>query len=273
MTITANPALLDVRTWEEPRHLNARGTVFVLAGPGETPEVYQRFATRLASDAYRVVVVSATDHLDPRAAAEIAQLLADPDQPGPKVLLGSDAGATAALELAVPTGADAVITAGLPVAGAHDERDWQSEISARTSCPNHQQVLQRSTRHSLLHDVPAVRLSAAASADSTTPDSTTPDSTTPDVTVLPQSLPVLAVHGAADPLSPLPQALARYAEVGVRNIWVVEGGLHDILNDVTHRSVAATIVLFLERLRLDPTLPTIIAPVSPGRAAPTGSRT
>ena len=270
MTITADPDLLDVRTWEEPRHLNARGTVFVLAGPGETPEVYQRFATRLASDAYRVVVISATDHLAPRAAAEIGQLLADPDQPGPKVLLGCDAGARAALELAVSTGADAVITAGLPVTGAHDERDWQSEISARTSCPNHQAVLQRSTRHSLLHDVPAVRLSADPSADSTAAG----------VTVLPASLPVLAVHGGADPLSPLPSALARYAEVGVSNVWVVDGGLHDILNDVTHRSVAATIVLFLERLRLDASLPTIIAPaaarqaeVPPGRSAPTGSRT
>ena len=30
---------------------------------------------------------------------------------------------------------------------------------------------------------------------------------------------------------------------------VIAGGRHDILNDVTHRSVAATIVLFLERLR------------------------
>jgi pimeloyl-ACP methyl ester carboxylesterase len=252
MTTTASHALIDVRTWEVPGHLNARGTLFVLTGRGETPEVYQRFASRIASDAYRVVVISATEHLEPQAATEIIQLVADPDQPGPKVLVGADAGARAALELATLTGADAVITAGLPVGGGLGERDWQSEIAARTACPNHQLVLQRSTRHSLVHGVPAVQLVTTTTISGTRPRP------------LPPSLPVLAVHGSADPLSPLPVALAAYAEIGVSNIWVVDGGLHDILNDVTHRSVAATIVLFLERLRLDPSLPTIIAPASQG---------
>jgi hypothetical protein len=39
---------------------------------------------------------------------------------------------------------------------------------------------------------------------------------------------------------------------------VVEGGRHDVLNDATHRCVAATIVLFLESLRLGPELPEIV---------------
>jgi alpha-beta hydrolase superfamily lysophospholipase len=240
MTITANPALLDVVTWEAPRHLNARGTLFLLTGRGETPEVYERFSTRLAADAYRVVVISATDHLDPPVAAEVRALVADPDQAGPKILVGSDAGAHAALELATSTGVDAVITAGLPVTGIEGANDWQLEIAARTSCPNHQRVLQHSTRHSLRHEVPAVRLSVSPEE--------------------PVTVPVLAIHGSADSLSPLPQALSWYAKAGVSNVWVVDGGLHDILNDITHRSVAATIVLFLERLRLDRSLPTIIAP-------------
>ncbi|MGD6652180.1 hypothetical protein VWW24_22790, partial [Xanthomonas citri pv. citri] len=33
------------------------------------------------------------------------------------------------------------------------------------------------------------------------------------------------------------------------DVVIVSGGRHDILNDVTHRSVAAEIVQFLERLR------------------------
>lgn len=240
MTLTANPALLDVQTWAEPPQLTARGTLFLLTGRGETPEVYQRFASRLAADAYRVVAISATDHLDTRAAAEIRNLIADPEQPSPKVLVGSDAGARAALELAASAGVDAVISAGLPVRGVAVQQDWQDEITARTSCPNHQLVLQRSTRHSLLHAVPAIRLGAPAAR--------------------PNSVPVLAIHGSADALSPLTQVLAAYAAAHITDIWVVDGGLHDILNDVTHRSVAATIVLFLERLRLDASLPTIIAP-------------
>jgi hypothetical protein len=54
----------------------------------------------------------------------------------------------------------------------------------------------------------------------------------------------------------------------------ITGGRHDVLNDVTHRTVAATIVLFLERLRLGAELPRIAireridrAPAAdPGRA-------
>ena len=41
---------------------------------------------------------------------------------------------------------------------------------------------------------------------------------------------------------------------------VVAGGRHDVLNDVDHRSVAATVVLFLESLRRGADLPTIEAP-------------
>jgi pimeloyl-ACP methyl ester carboxylesterase len=158
--------------------------------------------------------------------------------------VGSDAGARAALELAGSTEADAVISAGLPVPAVDAQQDWRSEISARTSCPNHQKVLQHSTRHSLLHAGPAVRLRSLDTSGTRV-----------------ASKPVLAIHGGADVLSPLPQALATYAKAQITDVWVVEGGLHDILNDVSHRSVAATIVLFLERLRLDASLPVIIAPV------------
>ena len=37
--------------------------------------------------------------------------------------------------------------------------------------------------------------------------------------------------------------------LGVDEFALVGGGLHDVLNDVTHRSVAATIVLFLEHVK------------------------
>jgi hypothetical protein len=35
------------------------------------------------------------------------------------------------------------------------------------------------------------------------------------------------------------------------------GGRHDVLNDALHRTAAATVVLFLERLRLSADLPPI----------------
>jgi hypothetical protein len=50
-------------------------------------------------------------------------------------------------------------------------------------------------------------------------------------------------------VSPLETAREAYRALGVDELAVVDGGLHDALNDVTHRSVAATIVLFLERVK------------------------
>jgi alpha-beta hydrolase superfamily lysophospholipase len=59
------------------------------------------------------------------------------------------------------------------------------------------------------------------------------------------ALPTLAVHGSNDPIAPV-GALRAYAEqVGPLTLFEVAHGGHDILNDVTHREVAATIVDFI----------------------------
>ncbi|MFT4229233.1 MAG: hypothetical protein QM602_02975, partial [Microbacterium sp.] len=62
-------------------------------------------------------------------------------------------------------------------------------------------------------------------------------------------VPVLAVHGGADPVV-APDAAAAYL-AALEDLELVEtvGGLHDALNDQSHRSVAARVVLWLERLR------------------------
>lgn len=65
------------------------------------------------------------------------------------------------------------------------------------------------------------------------------------------------MHGTEDPVSPLPAVRARYAAATAAEFVSITGGRHDVLNDVTHRTVAATIVLFLERLRLGTELPRI----------------
>ena len=65
------------------------------------------------------------------------------------------------------------------------------------------------------------------------------------------------MHGTDDPVSPLPAVRARYAVATAAELVSINGGRHDVLNDMTHRTVAATIVLFLERLRLGADLPRI----------------
>ncbi|WP_395244207.1 alpha/beta hydrolase [Agromyces sp. MMS24-K17] len=233
MTITdpaAAPeaALLEASAaaWDEPEGLFARGTLVVLGGRGETPAVYERFGTRISRDAYRVRALgdAAADTAAVRRAA--VALLADADLPSPKVLVGSDAGAALALELAASGDApvDALVLAGLPTSDASAE-----DISARTACPTHQGVLGReSTDAGRDATLPAELLGVTASA---------------------VAVPVLALHGDADAVSPIGAAVEVLGLAPRAEVHAVAGGRHDILNDVSHRSVAATVVLFLERVK------------------------
>jgi pimeloyl-ACP methyl ester carboxylesterase len=239
--MTASPVLLH-QVWPEPDGIAPRGTLIVLGAPGETPAVYRRFADRLAADAYRVIVL---DHgPDRRAAAH--RLLTEAFHPAPRVLVGFDRGAREAIRITRhdATHLDAVILAGLPTAAGSIPRrdpaetfDGLDDLDAHTACPRHRAVLVRETR-----------------ADGTSNAAPEPDDGSAEglfdkgsAGALP--VPVLAIHGESDALSPAAAAVAEYRRLGATQVVTVAGGRHDILNDVTHRSVAATVVLFLERLR------------------------
>jgi alpha-beta hydrolase superfamily lysophospholipase len=218
--------------YDEPDGIAARGTVLVAAGRGETAGAYGRFGRRIAADGYRVrVLPDVTADLDASFDAA-AKLLADPALPGPKVVAGSDTGALFALALATRAtpGLDALILAGLPVEPPTGVNllSWDDEISARTACPNHQRVLGAGATSLLAAPIPAFTIGAV-------------------------DLPTLGLHGDADPISPLTAARPHYPGTLV----TIAGGRHDVLNDVSHRTVAATVVLFLERLRLGADLPVI----------------
>nr|WSY57042.1 lysophospholipase [Streptomyces sp. NBC_00886] len=227
----------SVSSWDEPEGLAARGTLIVLAGRGEHGGVYERFGRRLAYDAYRVRALG-DPTTDPAVLEQAAKLLADESLPCPKVLVGSDTGALHALRLAAEqtAGVDALVLAGLPT-GSWTSGSWEEEVAARTACPTHQ--------GRLTHD-PDFRRGALDE----TPDLPEPR---PDLV----HVPVLALHGRDDTVSPLDRALNVYdGHPSVHTVTFV-GGRHDVLNDALHRTVAATVVLFLERLRLSPELPLI----------------
>ncbi|MEU6259871.1 lysophospholipase [Streptomyces sp. NPDC047043] len=224
-------------SWDEPEGLAARGTLIVLAGRGEHPGVYERFGRRLAFDAYRVRALGDAS-ADPSVLDEAAKLLADESLPGPKVLVGSDTGARFAAHLAAEqtAGLDALILAGLPTA-PWTSGSWETEVQARTACPTHQ--------GRLTHD-PDFRRGALE---------VTPD--LPELRLDLVHVPVLALHGKDDVVSPVGDALSAYqGHPGVRTVTFA-GGRHDVLNDALHRTSAATVVLFLERLRLSAELPAI----------------
>jgi len=241
-----------VLAWNEPDGLAARGTLIVIPGRGEQPGLYERFGRRLGSDAYRVRVVADPTAEEALARTQISEQLADPGALGPRVLVGSDAGALYAVALAASgqlRGIDALVLAGLPTAaeagaagGSFDE-----ELESRTSCPAHRARLSAPglRRGALYEAIPAGWLEQADLARVTQP--------------------VLGIHGSDDTLSPLARARVRYAAAPSAELVSIVGGKHDALNDQTHRTVAATVVLFLERLRLGSGLPRIAVTELPGR--------
>lgn len=140
------------------------------------------------------------------------------------MLAGSDTGAVLAPAVAGPLGVDAVVLAGYPVAGGAAE----AGIEARTACPVHAGRLRDDPRF------------VAAALAGPVPGGAPLDAV---------EVPVLALHGAADTVSPYPAARAALSAVPDLVLVTLAGGRHDAFNDRSHRTAAAHVVLFLEDLR------------------------
>jgi len=236
---------MEGNSWSEPDGIAPRGTLIVIPGRGERPELYERFGRRIASDGYRVHAV-ADPTLD--AALTTAQVLNQAAEVRPYVLVGSDTGALFAAGLVASgqvTEVDALVLAGLPAAGEPGDADraalasWDAELDTRTACPAHRGRLAG----------PGLRRGALYEP--------IPEGWTALADLGRVAQPVLSVHGADDPISPLAAARPRYAAAPRAELVSIVGGKHDTLNDIMHRTVAATIVLFIERLRLGKDLPPI----------------
>jgi alpha-beta hydrolase superfamily lysophospholipase len=242
-------------SWDEPPGVAARGTVIVAAGRGEQASAYERFGRRISADGYRVRVLDDVTVDVQASLAAAGKLLVDDAVAGPTTVIGTDAGALFATTLAArqAPGLDAVVLVGLPAAARPVDAtaaagitldgitlDWPDEVEARTACPNHQRVLSGG----------AVRQGALFSAQ-------IPTELIEHAGFTVFAVPALGLHGDDDRISPLDQARARYPQGPRARLVTIAGGRHDLLNDVSHRTVAATIVLFLERLRLGPDLPEI----------------
>ena len=78
-------------------------------------------------------------------------------------------------------------------------------------------------------------------------------------------LPVLLLHGEADPVSPVAEARRLASALPRAVLATVADGRHDALNDISHRSVAATVVQWLERLRSGPQLPVVVTVTATGQ--------
>ncbi|MDQ0753284.1 alpha-beta hydrolase superfamily lysophospholipase [Streptomyces africanus] len=223
-----------VHAWDEPEGIAPRGTLVLLPGRGEHGGVYERFGRRIAADGYRVRALADPSPAPDAVIDQAAKLLRDETLPGPRVLVGSDTGAVYAAWLAArgAPGLDGLILAGLPTTphAVAATSGWEAELDQRTACPTHRGRLASDDafRRGALTDTDPAGLPALEGV----------------------SVPVLALHGADDPVSPLPEAVRAYRALPGVELVSLAGTRHDALNDLTHRTAAATIVLYLERLRL-----------------------
>ncbi|MBC3839185.1 alpha/beta hydrolase [Streptacidiphilus sp. 4-A2] len=243
------PAATHTASWYPPEGLLQRGTLVLLPGRGEHPAVYERFGRRLAADAYVVHILdTGPGTQEERLVADIAQVTQGAAVP--LVLAGSDTGALRALAAAVHPALhiDALLLAGTPhgVDGpsAALASDWDGELGARTACPTHRGRLDADPafgRGSLADPVPTALTDAGERA-----------------TAQLGPLPVLLVHGEADTVSPLPAVRRLASSLPGAVLATVADGRHDALNDISHRSVAATVVQWLERLRGGAHLPVVV---------------
>jgi len=221
------------RVWEPASGAAVRGTVVALPGQGRTPAVFDRLGRRLAFDDYRVVAV-APDAPQPVDAtlAGVRDLVAG--QPGPVVLLGCDTGALLAVRAAQrhPRVAGVVLI-GLPGPGLQHLATPGAEGDAPDSALSPRRHAEHDVDHAGAGEpggatVPAgLALTGADRVD----------------------VPALVLHGDSDPDSPPFGSRVLVSRWPHARLVVVAGSGHHVLEDHQHRSVAAEVLQFLERVR------------------------
>jgi pimeloyl-ACP methyl ester carboxylesterase len=224
-------------SFDGPEGPAPRATIIVIPGRGEAPAVYTRLGSRLAADAYPVHVVNDPTVDAELTRAQIAAVLSAPGRPEPAVLVGSDTGALFAAGLTASgeaTHIGGLVLAGLPVPDASMEAasDWEGELNARSTCPTHR---------GRISDGELVRPGALFEP--------VPDGWFERAALDRVGVPILGLHGQEDPISPLEEVRDAYASAPEAELVSIAGAPHDVLNDKTHRTAAATVVLWLERLR------------------------
>ena len=222
-------------TWLPTGPALVRGTVVVLPGRGEHGGVYERLGRRLAYDAYAVHVFDVAPDTPADDVRDLVLGLAD-SVARPLILAGSDTGALHALRLAlsgyVPLAG--LLLSGIPAAGAEDI-GWERELEVRTACPTHRARLADDpdfARGALSGPVPAELLAVLAD---------------PALPAFP--VPALILHGADDPIAPAAVAFDLADRLPAAELAIARTSAHDVLNDAIHRTVAAHVVQWLERLR------------------------
>lgn len=226
----AEVVVTDSLEWTAPAGA-PRGAVIVLPGRGDDPSFYRRLSARLASDGFATAVAT----VPIVSTADVTQV-ARTSTDGILAIIGVDTSAgllaAALVEHGLERAPDGVIFAGTAT-GDSAPPVAEEELAARSACPVHRRVVEEAGASPL----------AASTVAPSWPEGHA-------------RVPVLALHGAADTISPIRDVIPLLASWDAELV-TVSGGLHDVLNDVHHRSIAAEIVQFLERLRVGGSTPVL----------------
>jgi alpha-beta hydrolase superfamily lysophospholipase len=234
----------NLERWEPSQSVTPRGTVIVIPGRGEHGGVYERLGRRLAFDGYVVLALSGGVMHDGDRSPDsdgLKAIVAEASggAPRPLFLVGSDIGALEAIRLAgsAELGVAGVVAAGLPVAPlsqrVSEPGTWEDELALRTACPVHRKRISQDNAFMRGSLRPDLRLGVLAD----------------QVLVGQSQVPILAIHGQSDQVGSPAAVQSFVRQLPRAKVVFVREGLHDILNDAHHRSVAAAVVVFLERLR------------------------
>lgn len=245
------------RLWR-PSTPQARGAVLVLFGPGDAAAHYERFGTRISFDGYIVqaaaVAARSVDDVVAGWGEFDALVESESELRIPRIVIGGDT-AAGLLATAVARGEiqpDGLVLAGAIAPGtpASEPADHEEEIGWRTACPVHSRVLRESIAPSRGDD---------AAIEPEWPDAAHP-----------VAVPALILHGEHDRIAPIDPVREITAGWPRREFVTIANGNHEPLNDINHRSVAAEIVGFAERLRLDAKAGPILLRESVGRPSDDG---
>lgn len=202
-----------------------RGTVMILAGLDETADDFALLTEVLLLAGYAVTIFGDVS-VDPRASAEGVARLLENTIVRPVIVVGTDFGAVLALSFAVESASaaarvDAVVVGGLVTRASRASTIPVADFEAVTASGEaaESQLEPRIPHGFRLPDAQRVRL------------------------------PTLVLHGDADDVTAVADAVSWASLLPFGSLRLVPGGDHHVLVGEARRTIAASIVLFIERQR------------------------
>lgn len=246
MSISAQTA--DTRTTEYAPLTPPRGRIVILQGRGDDPTYYKRLGSRISVDGYTAFVPTKTASSTHNAAQIWNDVSEDWDDENPVLAVTVDSAAGflthAIAENLLHTVPDGLILTGiaLPAANTWQEAD---ELSLRSACPAHGAVVEAAveTESLVTSDVEPIKPVLPKLKDEIKARGTVPS---------------VIIHGTDDVIAPIDQVRTLLQNWTSAEFIAIRTGLHDIINDVNHRTVAAEIISFAERLRQGTNAPLIV---------------